>query len=214
MSSRFGLPIQFSCGPPLLPLFHLAFHQTTSFTIRPTRHKVAALMASVPIVQVTMADTPSPTKQTLSDKVAALDIKGDVPQTASPGAVTPTLANPLSSASSKAPSPSPFGSLGGVKDDGTNIGGANARKASVHEGSRMSFTAVGGERKGSNVGTAGSRRPSRRGSGVVTTPSGQQAVFHTRTNVSRGGQVVLMTGRLGIPPRREECVQDLEAVHG
>jgi hypothetical protein len=135
-----------------------------------------------PIVQVTMADTPSPTKQTLSDKVAALDIKGGIPQTASPGAVTPTLANPLSPAGSTAHSPSPFGSLGGVKDDGTNIGGAGARKASIHEGSRMSFTTTGGERKGSSVG---SRRPSRRGSGVITTPSGQQAVFHTRTNVRR-----------------------------
>jgi hypothetical protein len=132
-----------------------------------------------PIVQVTMADTPSPTKQTLSDRVAALDIKGGIPQTASPGAVTPTLANPLSPAGS---GPSPFGSLGGVKDDGTNIGGAGARKASIHEGSRMSFTTTGGERKGSSVG---SRRPSRRGSGVITTPSGQQAVFHTRTNVRR-----------------------------
>lgn len=151
-------------------------------------------MAAVPIVQVTMADTPSPTKQTLSDKVAALDIKGGIPQTASPGAVTPTLANPLSPVSPTAPGPSPFGSLGGVKEDGTNIGGAGARKASVHEGGRMSFTTTGGERKGSNVGTAGSRRPSRRGSGVITTPSGQQAVFHTRTNVRLRSAARLIVG--------------------
>jgi len=142
---------------------------------------------SVPVVQVTMADTPSPTKQTLSDKVAALDIKGGIPQTASPGATTPTLSNPLSPMTTTAPGSSPFGSLGGVKDDGTNIGGAGARKASIHEGARMSFTTTGGaERKGSNAGSAGGRRPSRRGSGVITTPSGQQAVFHTRTNVSCG----------------------------
>jgi hypothetical protein len=31
---------------------------------------------------------------------------------------------------------------------------------------------------------SGSRRGSRRGSGVVMTPSGLQAVFHTRTEVS------------------------------
>jgi hypothetical protein len=176
--------VWFRFGPqaPILPLtllswpfVHLALSSHLSFIFR----HIIALMQSVitPIVQVTMADTPSPTKQTLSDRVAALDIKGGIPQTASPGAVTPTLSNPLSPAGS---GPSPFGSLGGVKDDGTNIGGAGARKASIHEGSRMSFTTTGGERKGSSVG---SRRPSRRGSGVITTPSGQQAVFHTRTNV-------------------------------
>jgi hypothetical protein len=140
-------------------------------------------MSAVPIVQVTMADTPSPTKQSLVDKVAALDIKGGIPQSASPGAVTPTLSNPLSPVSPTAPGSSPFGSLGAVKDEKTNIGGAGHRKASIHEGPRMSFTTTGGERKGSTVGSAGSRRPSRRGSGVITTPSGQQAVFHTRTNV-------------------------------
>ena len=184
------------CGSASVPKFQ--FYPTTllSWPFVPscpfiTYHSSSAisphsigLMPSVitPIVQVTMADTPSPTKQTLSDKVAALDIQGGIPQTATPGAVKPTLANPLSPAASTAHSPSPSGSLGGVKDDGTNIGGAGARKASVHEGSRMSFTTTGGERKGSSVG---SRRPSRRGSGVIMTPSGQQAVFHTRTNVRR-----------------------------
>jgi len=161
------------------PFVPLAFHHISFIS----RHNIALMQSVItPIVQVTMADTPSPTKQTLSDKVAALDIKGGIPQTASPGAATPTLSNPLSPAASTPHSPSPFGSLGGVKDDGTNIGGAGARKASIHEGSRMSFTTTGGERKGSSTG---SRRPSRRGSGVITTPSGQQAVFHTRTNVSR-----------------------------
>jgi hypothetical protein len=132
-----------------------------------------------PIVQVTMADSTTPTN--LVDKVAALDIKHSGERVASsPGTVTPSLSNPLSPVSPTAPGPSPFGSLAGVKDDGTNIGGAGARKASVHERDRMSFTTTGG-RKGSSVG---SRRPSRRGSGVVVTPSGQQQVFHTRTNVS------------------------------
>ena len=175
---KFQVPI---LPAPLLswPFVPVAFHHIPFIS----RHNIQLMQSVItPIVQVTMADTPSPTKQTLSDKVAALDIKGGIPQTASPGAATPTLSNPLSPGTPTAHSPSPFGSFGGVKDDGTNIGGAGARKASIHEGSRMSFTTTGGEKKGS---TTGSRRPSRRGSGVITTPSGQQAVFHTRTNVRR-----------------------------
>jgi hypothetical protein len=147
-----------------------------------------------PIVQVTMADTPSPTKTpgggpSLADRVSGININQNQGQgnTESPGSMTPQLSNPLSPLSPTVPmtnsGPSPFGSLAGVKDDGTNIGGSAARKASVHE--RASFTTGhGGERKGSQVH---SRRPSRRGSGVVTTPSGQQAVFHTRTNVGHFG---------------------------
>ena len=152
-----------------LPLISLVYPQTP----------LTMSLGITPIVQVTMADSTTPTN--LVDKVAALDIKHSGERVAaSPGTVTPQLSNPLSPVSPTAPSPSPFGSLAGVKDDGTNIGGAAARKASVHEKDRMSFTTTGG-RKPSAVG---SRRPSRRGSGVVVTPSGQQQVFHTRTNVS------------------------------
>lgn len=135
-----------------------------------------------------------PTKRTsapsLADRVAALGLEQGQSGVAIPGATdsaSPTTmsrvpSNPiLSPLSPTVPTggsqPSPFGNLAGVKDDGTNIGGAAARKASIHE--RKSFTTT--ERRGSQDG---SRRPSRRGSGVVMTPGGQQAVFHTRTNVS------------------------------
>jgi hypothetical protein len=159
----------------------LSFNSTTSSTIHLSFNHLhntskTALMSLgiTPIVQVTMADAPSPTSGSLVDKVAALDIKHDGKVSASPTSTTPTLANPVTQGGS------PFAGLAGVKDDGTNIGSAAARKASVHERERMSFT-TGSERKGSQIG---SRRPSRRGSGIITTPSGQQQVFHTRTNVS------------------------------
>lgn len=156
---------------------------------------MSSTLGITPIVSVTMADPVSPTKSgsaasVIADRLAKLDMEkgssampGALPQTSSPTSMSRVPSNPiLSPLSTTTPStggqPSPFGSLGGVKDDGTNIGGAAARKASVHE-RKKSFT--GSESRGS---MSGSRRPSRRGSGVIMTPSGLQAVFHTRTNVS------------------------------
>lgn len=154
---------------------------------------MSSTLGITPIVSVTMADTPvSPTKggaSTLAERVAKLDIEqggakmpGALPQSASPTSMSRVPSNPLMSpltttAPTTGEQASPFGSLGGVKDDGTNIGGSGARKASVHE--RKSFSSA--DPRGS---VGGSRRPSRRGSGVIMTPSGLQAVYHTRTNVS------------------------------
>jgi hypothetical protein len=189
--TNFGFPITpFArlAPTPLSPALPISLHIFTTLTL-PALESWTALMslAITPIVKVTMAE-PSPTKAgapSLADRVAALNLSqggnsnsNTGKPTDSPGTITPQLSNPLSPMSPTAPGGSPFGNLAGVKDDGTNIGGAAARKASVHE--RASFTTTSGtERKGSSVH---SRRPSRRGSGVITTPSGQQ-VFHTRTNV-------------------------------
>jgi hypothetical protein len=63
---------------------------------------------------------------------------------------------------------------GSVIDNGTNIGLAG-RKASMGAKQEMSM-----ERRTSTGGSGGR---SRRGSGVVLTPSGTQVVYHTRTNV-------------------------------
>nr|XP_019012351.1 hexokinase [Kwoniella pini CBS 10737]OCF51132.1 hexokinase [Kwoniella pini CBS 10737] len=68
---------------------------------------------------------------------------------------------------------------GSVLDNGTNIGSALGRKPSVG-GSRNSFAMSSNdmERRGSS-GSVG--RVSRRGSNIVMTPGGAQAVYHTRT---------------------------------
>ncbi|WVR04130.1 hypothetical protein IAU60_001129 [Kwoniella sp. DSM 27419] len=70
---------------------------------------------------------------------------------------------------------------GSVLDNGTNLGSANGRKSSVGGGNRASFTMSGGDvERRSSVGGTG--RVSRRGSNIVMTPSGAQAVYHTRKN--------------------------------
>jgi hypothetical protein len=85
--------------------------------------------------------------------------------------------NTSSPTSSGQPSPSPMSPLAGVHDNGTNIGSAGGRKASLPGNSRMSFTANDGK------SPTGSRRPSRRGSGVFTSTSGGQQVVFTRNDV-------------------------------
>lgn len=100
-----------------------------------------------------------------------------------------------------------------VLENGTNIGSANARKASVPVGEPMQMERTSssgsarrpssgpGSRKSSfgahelASGLAGmttiggdkrpplSRSSSRRGSGTLLTPSGTQVVYHTRTHV-------------------------------
>nr|XP_018264311.1 hexokinase [Kwoniella dejecticola CBS 10117]OBR86469.1 hexokinase [Kwoniella dejecticola CBS 10117] len=68
---------------------------------------------------------------------------------------------------------------GSVLDNGTNIGSALGRKPSVG-GTRPSFAMSSNEME--RRGSAGSTgRISRRGSNIVMTPSGAQAVYHTRT---------------------------------
>jgi hypothetical protein len=67
-------------------------------------------------------------------------------------------------------------SSGAVLDNGTNIGSAAGRKASIGQ----TFTL---ERRTSQ---SGSGRVSRRGSGAIMTPSGAHVVYHTRTDVSDG----------------------------
>lgn len=65
------------------------------------------------------------------------------------------------------------GSGSAVLENGTNIGSAAGRKASIP-------AQVDPERI---ISTSGSGRTSRRGSGLVMTPGGVQTVYHTRTNV-------------------------------
>lgn len=176
---------------PICPLLSLSTCNTTSHhsLVPATLADMSSSLGFTPIVKVSMADTPSKNRApSLSERVAALDIENGgsaIPaRSESPTSMARVPSNPILSPLSPtvpvtgAGGASPFGSLGGVKDDGTNIGGAAARKASIHE--RKSFTTT--EVRGSQ---SGSRRPSRRGSGVVVTPGGQQAVFHTRTNVSK-----------------------------
>ncbi|WVQ83485.1 hypothetical protein IAT38_005626 [Cryptococcus sp. DSM 104549] len=69
---------------------------------------------------------------------------------------------------------SSFGSA--VLENGTNIGSAAGRKASIPGRSSMSLE------KADTPSAPGSGRISRRGSGVVMTPGGAQVVYHTRTN--------------------------------
>ncbi|KAK6907039.1 hypothetical protein I203_101028 [Kwoniella mangroviensis CBS 8507] len=70
---------------------------------------------------------------------------------------------------------------GSVLDNGTNLGSALGRKSSVGGGAKPGFAMTNSEteRRGS-AGSAG--RISRRGSNIVMTPGGAQAVYHTRTN--------------------------------
>jgi hypothetical protein len=82
---------------------------------------------------------------------------------------SPSISHPSSQPST------PGGSA--VIDNGTNLGSTMGRKPS--SGSQAAPFAM--ERRGSQPP---SRRGSRRGSGVFTTPSGTTAVYHTRTNVS------------------------------
>lgn len=91
--------------------------------------------------------------------------------TASP---EPAPSEPMLSRTSRTGSPSPFhsSSPAPVLDNGTNIGQASGRKASLPGKGSFSM-----ERKGSLNG-------GRRGSGTVLTPSGGLSVYHTRTNVS------------------------------
>ncbi|ORX36465.1 hexokinase-domain-containing protein [Kockovaella imperatae] len=73
----------------------------------------------------------------------------------------------------------PSGAGGGaVMDNGTNLGSALGRKASLGPSQKQTFNM---ERR-TSASAAGSGRVSRRGSGVVVTPSGTQAVYHTRTH--------------------------------
>ena len=109
--------------------------------------------------------------------------KAKMPNPAAPAADIPVLgaiADKLeklttSPSASRSPSqpPTPGGSA--VVDNGTNIGSTMGRKASA--GAQVL-------EKKTNVSQPPSRRGSRRGSGVFTTPSGTTAVYHTRTNVS------------------------------
>lgn len=117
------------------------------------------------------AEAPSPrsgtaTPGTLAERVAAL-------QASSPGPQSPTH---RSSFTHGARTASP--ASGAVLDNGTNIGSTAGRKPSISNPAQL----FNMERRTS---TGGSRRMSRRGSGAITTPSGNQAVFHSRTEVSK-----------------------------
>ena len=68
---------------------------------------------------------------------------------------------------------------GGVLDNGTNIGIAG-RKSSIHGRQDLNME----RRTSSGTSGRGSGSRSRRGSGVMLTPSGGQTVQHTRTHVS------------------------------
>lgn len=90
-----------------------------------------------------------------------------------------------------------------VLDNGTNIGSAHAKKATIPSGEpfvmeRRPSSGAGSRKSSFSAGVdAGfgmssldgpsrpspslSRRSSRRGSGTIVTPSGQQVVYHTRT---------------------------------
>ncbi|KAK1920871.1 putative hexokinase [Papiliotrema laurentii] len=84
------------------------------------------------------------------------------------------LAPPIDTEVSQPSTPS--GGNAGVLDNGTNLGSALGRKPSVGHRDSLSME----QRTSSSQ--PGSRRGSRRGSGVFTTPSGTQVVYHTRTH--------------------------------
>ena len=86
---------------------------------------------------------------------------------------TPPRSSSPSSPSSPA-SKGPSFAGGGVLENGTNTGSTAGRKGSLP--GRSSFSM--------EKGVSGSGSRSRRGSGVVLTPSGTQVVYHTRTHVS------------------------------
>jgi hypothetical protein len=124
-------------------------------------------------------------------KVAAIDrIKMSDPSAPAPnvGALSEKLEKLNTSAVTESPPGSAPGTPGGhghaVVDNGTNLGSLHGRKASV--GAKAEPFAM--ERRVSGS-AQGSRRPSRRGSGVFMTPSGTQAVYHTRTHVRGDGTV-------------------------
>ncbi|OCF32345.1 hexokinase [Kwoniella heveanensis BCC8398] len=119
----------------------------------------------------TMAATPDK----LATRLAALDTS--VSPTSSPAPSSPGGVGPQDGSAASA-------RHGSVLDNGTNIGSAAGRKSSTSSGAaRASFTMTNTdgveERRGSVGGTG---RISRRGSNIVMTPGGAQAVFHTRTN--------------------------------
>lgn len=103
----------------------------------------------------------------LADRVAALEVGSPKSQTPVP-APAPAGAGMRRSSSAGA----------GVLDNGTNLGSLSGRKASIG-------AAVNPFNMERRTSTEGSRRPSRRGSGVVMTPQGAQVVFHTRTDADR-----------------------------
>lgn len=120
----------------------------------------------------------------LAERVSAINIAGGA-RRASPGPLSPGAAT-----GSHSPAP--------VRDNGTNTGSLNGRKASMraeHPGSPAGALSM--ERRSSQGGTpvpfdmqrrtsiGGTGRNSRRGSGVLMTPSGPGSVYHTRTDVSR-----------------------------
>ncbi|WRT65372.1 uncharacterized protein IL334_002315 [Kwoniella shivajii] len=108
----------------------------------------------------------SVTPENLAHRLAGLDTN-DVPPARSHSPSAP--ASPTSATARR----------GSVLDNGTNIGSALGRKSSTG-GSKpsISMTNTDGERRGSS----GSGRVSRRGSNIVMTPGGAQAVYHHRTN--------------------------------
>lgn len=115
--------------------------------------------------------------------LAKVKMSDETPQTTT--TTPPTLGNIVDGVARMSTSPSVSrsssqpGTPGGsaVVDNGTNLGSTMGRKASIPS-QQKPFSM---ERRTSQPS---SRRGSRRGSGVFTTPSGTQAVYHTRTHVS------------------------------
>ncbi len=116
--------------------------------------------------------------ETLANRLSQLETSTLPPRTSSsPSPISPTGGK----------GPSLPGGAGGVLENGTNTGSMAGRKASVSGRSSFSLD------KGPSQGGSGLR--SRRGSGVVLTPNGTQAVYHTRHHVGSKGLTLTLSSR-------------------